>query len=58
MIDINIHYNHADSSTLNLPDLLCTRDDVVVRETFVACIAWKVSLGAMNSPTTMNQMGG
>ena len=58
MIDINIHYTRTGSSTVNLPDLLCTRDDVVARETFVACMAWKVSLGAMSSPTTMNQMGG
>jgi hypothetical protein len=58
MSDINIHYPHTDSSTLNLPDLLRTRNDVAARETFVACMARKVSPSALDSPTTMNQMGG
>jgi hypothetical protein len=56
MIDSNIHYKHTDSSTLDLPDLLRTRNDVAARETFVDCMARMVSPGALDSPTTMNQM--
>ena len=58
MIDINSHYTHTDPSTLNLPDLLRTRNDVAARETFVACMARNVSQDALDSPITMNQMGG
>jgi hypothetical protein len=57
MSDIDIHYHHTDSPSLNLPDLLRTRNGFAARETFVACIARKISPIALDGPTTMNQMG-
>jgi hypothetical protein len=57
MSDIDIHYPYTDSSTLNLPHLLRTRNDVAARGSFAACIARKISPSALESPTTMNQMG-
>jgi hypothetical protein len=56
MSDIYIHYPHTDSSALNLPDLRA-RNEVAARGSFAACIARKISPIALESPTTMNQMG-
>jgi cyclic pyranopterin phosphate synthase len=47
-----------DPSTLDLPKLLRTQDDAAARETFASYIARKVSPRAMESATTMNQIGG
>ena len=53
-----IDYPHTDSSIVNLADPLRMQDDVVARELSVACMARKVSFGALHSPVSMNQLGG
>ena len=58
MTDTVTHHKHTDLPTLNIEDPLRTRNDAAARGLFAACIAMEVSPSVLDSPTTMNRMGG